>query len=165
MLFITSRPLRAWPVLYILYFSFLWYYNIAQQYSLDDEPPQSHEGAPPVSIPFIMPDAHPTPEFTPIAPYLQLRAQAPHSMHKSLSTTPTFLFFKENTPWGHTSMHIKQLVHFSAKNLRIDTFLRYFTWPPIYKVYKLSIKEPILQPILNKRAKLFLIPSWRRTYS
>jgi hypothetical protein len=93
---------------------------------LDDELPQSHEGAPPVSIPFIMPDAHPTPEFTLIAPYLQLRAQAPHSMHKSLSTTPTFLFFTANTSWGHTSMHIKQLVHFSVIKLRLAEFLRYF---------------------------------------
>jgi hypothetical protein len=79
-----------------------------------------------VSIPFIMPDAHPTPEFTLIAPYLQLSAQAPHSIHKSLSLTATFLFFRKNTSWGHTSMHIMQFVHFSGENLRLDAFLRYF---------------------------------------
>jgi hypothetical protein len=49
-----------------------------QQFVL--EPEQSHVGSVFLRIPFIIPAAQPTPDFTVIAPGLQFNAQAPHSM-------------------------------------------------------------------------------------
>ncbi len=59
---------------------------------------QSHEGLPPYSMLLIMAEAQPTPELTVIAPNSQLRAQAPHSMHKSLSVMAAFLSESLKTP-------------------------------------------------------------------
>jgi hypothetical protein len=42
--------------------------------------------------------AQPTPALTVMAPGAQFIAQAPHSMHASLSTTAAFPFFNSNTP-------------------------------------------------------------------
>jgi hypothetical protein len=49
-----------------------------QQFDLESEHP--HVGSEFLSIPFIIPAAHPTPELTDIACSGQFKAHAPHSM-------------------------------------------------------------------------------------
>jgi hypothetical protein len=57
--------------------------------------------------------AQPTPELTLIAPKSQFFAQAPHSMHRSLSVTAARLSCISNTPRGQTSTHLPHPEHFS----------------------------------------------------
>lgn len=74
---------------------------------------QSQEGGPPLMRLLMIAAAQPTPVFTAIAPNSQFKAQAPHSMHKSLSVTTARLSRISNTPCGQTSAHRLQPVHFS----------------------------------------------------
>jgi hypothetical protein len=74
---------------------------------------QSQDGGPPVIMLLIMAAAHPTPEFTLIAPNSQFFAQAPHSMQRSLSMSAARLSCISNTPRGHTSTHLPHPAHFS----------------------------------------------------
>jgi hypothetical protein len=93
--------------------------------------PQPQEGALPVSIPLMMAAAQPTPEFTLIALNSQFMAQAPHSMHRSLSVTTARLSFIEKTPCGQTSTQRPHPAHFSGKYCNVVTFARYFILTPI----------------------------------
>jgi hypothetical protein len=86
---------------------------------------QSQEGALPVIMPLMMAAAQPTPESTVIAPNSQFMAQAPHSMHLSLSVTMARLSCMRKTPCGQTSTHRPQPVHFSASKFSVVTFARY----------------------------------------
>jgi hypothetical protein len=74
---------------------------------------QSHVGGPPVTILLISAAAQPTPAFTVIAPNSQFIAQAPHSMHWSLSVIAARLSRISKTICGQTSTHLPQPVHFS----------------------------------------------------
>jgi hypothetical protein len=90
--------------------------------ALDEAPPvpaQPQVGSVPLSAPVMMADAHPTPLLTRMAAKAQLPAQAPHSMHRSLSVSraraagpgcPSIT----NTAWGHTSAHLPQPLHFEG---------------------------------------------------
>ncbi len=98
-------------------------------------PLQSQEGSPPLIMLFMMAAAQPTPLSTLSAPKAQLPAQAPHSMHWSLSRTTAFLFFRAKTPCGQTSMHIPQPVHCSGRNSRLTAFERYFIKLSIEQAY------------------------------
>jgi hypothetical protein len=74
---------------------------------------QSHVGGPPVTILFMIAAAQPTPAFTVIAPNSQFMAQAPHSMHRSLSVIAARLSRISKTICGQTSTHLPQPVHLS----------------------------------------------------
>jgi hypothetical protein len=63
----------------------------------------------------MMAAAQPTPESTVIAPNSQFRAQAPHSMHWSLSVIAARLSRISKTPCGQTSAHLPQPVHLSCE--------------------------------------------------
>ena len=56
----------------------------------------------------------------------QLRAQAPHSMQRSLSVTAARLSCITKTPRGQTSAHRPQPAHLSGEYARVVTFARYF---------------------------------------
>ena len=65
-------------------------YSFYQQH-VPEEPPQSQTGSVPLINPFMTAVAHPTPDFTYIAPDSQFLAQAPHSMHRPALTGTAFL--------------------------------------------------------------------------
>jgi hypothetical protein len=89
-------------------------------------PLQPQEGSPPVIMPLMIAAAQPTPLSTRKAPKAQLFAQAPHSMHLSLSRITAFLSLTAKTLWGQTSMHFPQPVHCLARSSRLAVFERYF---------------------------------------
>jgi hypothetical protein len=89
----------------------------------DFEQPQV--GSPPVSIPFMIAVAHPTPSCTRSAPGSQFLAQAPHSMQRSLSTIVALLFSIFSTDRGHTSTHLLHPVQRSISSFRLTTWARY----------------------------------------
>jgi hypothetical protein len=76
-------------------------------------------------MPFIIAAAQPTPGFTLKAEKGQFKEQAPHSMHASLFSMTAFRPTMEKTPWGQTSVHFPQPVHFSVSSSSVATFLRY----------------------------------------
>jgi hypothetical protein len=64
-------------------------------------------------------EAQPTPLLTRMAPKAQLPAQAPHSMQRSLSVSRARAAgpgspLISKMPWGHTSAHLPQPVHFEG---------------------------------------------------
>jgi hypothetical protein len=63
---------------------------IQDQQQLLFPPLQSQDGSPPVIMPLMIAAAHPTPLSTVSAAKAQLAAQAPHSMHLSLSMITAF---------------------------------------------------------------------------
>jgi len=75
---------------------------------------QPQVGSLPVIQPYIIADAQPTPALTVIAFAGQFFAQAPHSIHKSLSVICTFFATISNTPCGQTSAQRPQPTHLSA---------------------------------------------------
>jgi len=77
--------------------------------------PQPQVGGPPVTMLLIMAAAQPTPAFTVMAPNSQFRAQAPHSMHRSLSVIAARLSRISKTRCGQTSTHLPQPVHLSSE--------------------------------------------------
>lgn len=93
-----------------------------QQVELSEQP---RHGSVPLRAPMMTPVAHPTPAFTDRASAGQFIAHAPHSMQASRSTILAFPFSTTKTPWGQTSSHMPQPVHFSASNSRVTTFRRY----------------------------------------
>jgi hypothetical protein len=64
-------------------------------------------------MPVMIAEAQPTPESTVMAPKSQFLAQAPHSMHRSLSVTTARLSCIMKTPCGQTSTHLPHPAHFS----------------------------------------------------
>jgi hypothetical protein len=56
-----------------------------------------------------------------MAPSGQFFAQAPHSMQKSLRRMTALLFSISKTACGHTNMHIRQPLHFSASSSSVTT--------------------------------------------
>jgi hypothetical protein len=54
------------------------------------DPGQTHDGSEFVRIPLIIAAAHPTPDFTVMAPNWQLSAHAPHSIQSSTSIIRAF---------------------------------------------------------------------------
>jgi hypothetical protein len=78
------------------YFLFLFSFTPFQQHPSPLE--QSQLGSLPVSHPIITADAHPTPESTVIAFAGQFLAQAPHSMHLSLTSIRAFFSIILKTP-------------------------------------------------------------------
>jgi hypothetical protein len=58
---------------------------------------QSHEGSELVIIPFRIPAAQPTPDFTEIAPGWQFSAHAPHSIQSSISMIQAFFWLISKT--------------------------------------------------------------------
>jgi hypothetical protein len=87
---------------------------------------QSQDGGPPVTMLLMMAAAQPTPAFTVMAPNSQFRAQAPHSMHRSLSVIAARLSRISKTRCGQTSTHLPQPVHLSRAYWSVVTFARYF---------------------------------------
>jgi hypothetical protein len=73
----------------------------------------------PLTAASIIADAHPTPLSTFIAFVGQLSWQAPHSIHApgftNCATFPSGL----NTPWGHTVLHMPQLMHNFGSYFRV----------------------------------------------
>jgi len=70
----------------------------------------------------IIAAAQPTPLSTFSAPVGQLSWHAPHSMQASARTICTRRVPRTpgaNTPWGHTALHIPQLMHASALNSNV----------------------------------------------
>src|SRR5512143_3680478 len=87
-------------------------------------------GSPPVIMLLIMAAAQPTPLSTLNAPKAQLDAQAPHSMHLSLSMMTAFLSRSTNTLCGQTSRHMPHPVHFSVSRPTLATSAKYFIAHP-----------------------------------
>jgi hypothetical protein len=87
---------------------------------------QSQDGGPPVTMLLMIAAAQPTPALTVMAPNSQLRVQAPHSMHRSLSVIAARLSRISKTRCGQTSTHRPHPVHLSAEYLSVVTFARYF---------------------------------------
>jgi hypothetical protein len=81
---------------------------------------QPHVGSLPVIQPVMIADAHPTPGSTLIAPAEQFSAQAPHSMQAPLSARTARLPSIAQTPCGHTSVQVRQPVHFSASKASVS---------------------------------------------
>ncbi len=78
-------------------------------------PPQVHLSMSlPLMAALIIAQAHPTPLCTSIAWTGQLRAQAPHSMHRVLWTSTAVFSPSIKTPWGQTWLHRRQLMHRSG---------------------------------------------------
>jgi len=84
----------------------------------------------PLTAASIIADAHPTPLSTFIAFVGQLSWQAPHSIQAfgfaNLATLPPGL----NTLWGHTMLHMPQLMHNSGSYSRV------------FERYELNISNP-----------------------
>ncbi len=69
-------------------------------------------------------EAQPTPARTEIAPKAQLRAQAPHSMHRSRPVTAAVRPYISKTPWGQTAAHKPQPAHLRGSYFRVVTFFK-----------------------------------------
>jgi hypothetical protein len=92
--------------------------------------PQPQDGGPPVTMLLIIAAAQPTPASTEIAPNSQFKAQAPHSMHRSLSVIAARLSRISKTLCGQTSAHLPQPVHLSREYCNVVTLARYFIGRP-----------------------------------
>jgi hypothetical protein len=92
--------------------------------------PQPQDGGPPVTMLLMRAAAHPTPASTEIAPNSQFKAQAPHSMHRSLSVIAARLSRISKTLCGQTSVHLPQPVHLSREYCKVVTLARYFIGRP-----------------------------------
>jgi hypothetical protein len=77
------------------------------------------------NIPLRIPAAHPTPERTAIAPNLQFKSQAPHSMQLSISIILAFPSVILKTACGQTMAHIPQPVHKALLSFKVATPLKY----------------------------------------
>ena len=90
-------------------------------------PPHSlpHVASVPLSQPRIIASAQPVPAFTVIVLAGQFSAQAPHSMHRSLSVICALPEDNLNTLCGQTSSHFPQPVHFSGEKASETTFFKY----------------------------------------
>jgi hypothetical protein len=73
----------------------------------------------PLTAASIIADAHPTPLSTFIASVGQLSWQAPHSIHAFGFTNRAVFPSGLNTPWGHTVLHIPQLMHNSGSYFKV----------------------------------------------
>ena len=87
--------------------------------------PQPQTASPPVLMLLMRAAAQPTPARTDIAPYLQFRSHAPHSMHRSISATIAFLSRSSMTSRGQTSRHTPQPVQVSEQIRNVDVEARY----------------------------------------
>jgi hypothetical protein len=83
-----------------------------------------HVGSLPVIQPVMIAEAHPTPGSTLIAPAEQFSAHAPHSMQAPLSARTARLPFIDHTLCGHTSVQVRQPVHFSGSKASVTAFSR-----------------------------------------
>jgi hypothetical protein len=102
---------------------FYQFFSNQQHFSAVCEQPQV--GSELLSIPLMMPVAHPTPERTEMAPNLQLRAQAPHSMQLFISVILALPPVISKTACGQTMLHIPQPVHRLLFNFNVTTFFKY----------------------------------------
>jgi len=71
--------------------------------------------------PMMIPEAHPTPARTVIAPAGQLRAQAPHSMQASRSVILALPSFIAKIAWGQTATHMPQPIQPATSSLSVVT--------------------------------------------
>ena len=86
---------------------------------------QSQEGSVFVRIPLIIAAAQPTPDLTVIAPNLQLRAQAPHSIQSSISMILALPLLISNTAWGQTIAHKPHPVQIPESSFKVTVFFKY----------------------------------------
>ena len=101
-------------------------YKSQLQQDFLDSPEQSQVGSVRLTAPMIIAVAQPTPDLTSIASAAQLSAQAPHSIHASLSTMIAFPSISK-TACGQTIAHKPHPVHLSASNFNVTTLLRYLS--------------------------------------
>jgi hypothetical protein len=130
-----------------------------QQESISSsEQEHPHSGSLPLLMEPMTAAAQPTPLPARIASNAQFKAQAPHSIHRSLSVMRASPPSMRSTPRGHTSTHRPHPVHSAESICRETTFLRYFKGHPIPSIckalrerpkhqYKYSRWEAQLQPL------------------
>jgi hypothetical protein len=129
MIFKANRKDLSTTIFSLLFLIIISLSNYQQQFDFVSEQP--HDGSEFLSIPFIIPAAHPTPELTKIACTGQFRAHAPHSMQESRLMIRAFFPESSKTLCGHTFIHIPHPLQLSSHNLSVTTSGRYiksFMW-------------------------------------
>jgi hypothetical protein len=96
------------------------------------ESEQPQVGSLPVSKPFMIAAAQPTPGFTLNAEKGQFSAHAPHSIQAFMSTISAFPSFTDNTRCGQTLVQTPQPVHFTESSFRVARSFKYLCFIKVY---------------------------------